>query len=87
MELQHQFEAAVARSKELTKRPSNEELLKLYALFKQASEGDVSGERPGGFDFKAIAKYDAWAEQKGKPKTDAMNEYISFMDTLYQQYS
>ena len=56
MELQQQFEAAVALSKELTKRPSNEELLSMYALFKQASEGDVSGDRPGGFDFKAIAK-------------------------------
>ncbi|MBX2966542.1 MAG: acyl-CoA-binding protein [Cyclobacteriaceae bacterium] len=86
MDIQQQFDAAVARSKELTKRPSNEELLRLYALFKQASEGDVTGERPGGFDFKAIAKYDAWAEQKGKSKTDAMNEYIGFMDNLYEQY-
>ncbi|HZB14010.1 MAG TPA: acyl-CoA-binding protein, partial [Chryseolinea sp.] len=43
------FESAVARSKEFTKRPSNEELLQLYALYKQATEGDVSGERPGGF--------------------------------------
>ena len=86
MELQQQFEAAVARSKELTKRPSNEELLSLYALFKQASEGDVSGDRPGGFDFKAIAKYDAWAELKGKSKDQAMQDYISLMDKLYQQY-
>ncbi len=86
MELQQQFEASVARSKELTKRPSNEELLKLYALFKQGTEGDVEGDRPGGFDFKAIAKYDAWAELKGKSKEDAMREYISFMDTLYQAY-
>lgn len=87
MDLQQQFEAAVARSKELTKRPSNEELLTLYALFKQASDGDVTGERPGGFDFKAIAKFDAWAEQKGKSKTDAMTEYITFMDKLYQEYN
>ncbi|MBX2946755.1 MAG: acyl-CoA-binding protein [Cyclobacteriaceae bacterium] len=86
MELQQQFEASVARSKELTKRPSNEELLKLYALFKQGSEGDVAGDRPGGFDFKAIAKYDAWAELKGKSKEDAMREYISFMDALSQEY-
>lgn len=87
MELQQQFEAAVAKSKELTKRPSNEELLLLYALFKQGSEGDVSGERPGGFDFKAIAKFDAWAEQKGKTKEAAMQKYISLMDNLYQQYA
>jgi len=86
MELQQQFEAAVSRSKELTKRPSNEELLNLYALFKQASEGDVSGDRPGGFDFKAIAKYDAWADLKGKPKEHAMQDYIALMDRLYQEY-
>ncbi len=76
----------MARSKELTKRPSNEELLDLYALFKQASEGDVTGDRPGGFDFKGIAKYDAWAERKGKSKEDAMKEYITLMDRLYAEY-
>ena len=54
----------------------------LYALYKQATEGDVSGERPGGFDFKAIAKYDAWAEVKGKSKDDAMKEYVSLVDRL-----
>lgn len=86
MELQQQFESAVSRSKELTKRPSNEELLNMYGLFKQASEGDVSGDRPGGFDFKAIAKYDAWAELKGKSKEQAMQDYIALMDKLYQQY-
>lgn len=87
MELQQQFEAAVSKSKELTKRPSNEELLLLYALFKQGSEGDVSGDRPGGFDFKAIAKYDAWAEHKGKTKEAAMQEYVSLMEKLHQQYA
>jgi diazepam-binding inhibitor (GABA receptor modulating acyl-CoA-binding protein) len=86
MDLQQQFEQAVARSKELTKRPSNEELLNLYGLFKQATDGDVDGDRPGGFDFKAIAKYDAWAELKGKAKETAMNEYIALMDKLYQEY-
>jgi diazepam-binding inhibitor (GABA receptor modulator, acyl-CoA-binding protein) len=86
MDLQHQFDAAVNRSKELTKRPSNEELLSLYALYKQATEGDVTGERPGGFDFKAIAKYDAWAELKGKSKETAIQEYIALMDKLYEAY-
>ena len=86
MELQQQFESAVARSKELTQRPSNTELLDLYALFKQGTEGDVSGDRPGGFDFKAIAKYDAWAAFKGKTKDQAMQDYINLMDKLYQQY-
>jgi len=87
MNLADQFQAAVARSKELTKRPSNEELLKLYALYKQATEGDVTGDRPGGFDFKAIAKYDAWEELKGKPKETATTEYIALVDDLHQQYS
>jgi acyl-CoA-binding protein len=87
MELQQQFESAVTRSKELTRRPSNEELLLLYALFKQATEGDVSGERPGGFDFKAIAKYDAWEELKGKSKELAMQDYIQLVEKLHQQYA
>ena len=86
MELQQTFDSAVARSKELTKRPSNEELLSLYALFKQATEGDVFGERPGGFDFKGIAKFDAWAELKGKTKEQAMQDYVALMDRLYQEY-
>ena len=82
-----QFESAVARSKEFTKRPSNEELLQLYGLFKQATEGDVTGERPGGFDFKAIAKFDAWQELKGKSKEVAAAEYVAFVDALSKQYS
>jgi acyl-CoA-binding protein len=85
--MQAEFEKAVAQSKELTKRPSNEELLQLYALYKQATDGDVTGDRPGGFDFKAIAKFDAWAEVKGKSKDDAMKEYIALMARLYQQYA
>ena len=87
MELQQQFDQAVAKSKELTKRPSNEELLLLYALFKQATDGDVSGDRPGGFDFKAIAKFDSWADQKGKSKEEASKEYVSLVERLHQQYA
>lgn len=86
MDLQ-QFENAAARSKQFTKRPTNEELLQLYALYKQATEGDVSGERPGGFDFKAIAKFDAWEELKGKSKEQAMQEYVSLVDALHQHYA
>ncbi|HEY5916900.1 MAG TPA: acyl-CoA-binding protein [Chryseolinea sp.] len=81
------FESAVERSKQLTKRPTNEELLELYSLYKQATEGDATGERPGGFDFKAIAKYDAWSELKGKPKEQAMEEYVSLVERLHQQYA
>jgi len=87
MALEDDFNAAVTRSKELTKRPSNEELLDLYALFKQATEGDVSGERPGGFDFKAIAKYDAWASRKGASKEKAMQDYVALVTKLHQNYA
>ncbi|HEY0740195.1 MAG TPA: acyl-CoA-binding protein [Chryseosolibacter sp.] len=87
MDLQQEFDQAVARSKELTKRPSNEELLQLYGLFKQATEGDVTGERPGGFDFKGIAKYDAWAELKGTSAEEAKKQYIAFVAKLHQEYA
>lgn len=86
MSLTEDFNAAVSQSKELTKRPSNEELLELYSLFKQGSEGDVAGERPGGFDFKAIAKYDAWAARKGTSREDAMRQYIELMKKLQGKY-
>ena len=81
-----EFQAAADKSKAFTKRPDNQELLTLYALFKQATEGDVSGERPGGFDFKAIAKFDAWAEQKGKSKEAAQSEYVAFVQKLPESY-
>jgi len=82
-----QFENATVRSKQFTRRPSNEELLQLYALFKQSTAGDVSGDRPGGFDFKEIAKYDAWEEIKGKSKDDAMKEYIDLVNKLETLYA
>jgi len=86
MALLDDFNSAVAQSKELTKRPSNEELLDLYALYKQATEGDIDEPRPGGFDFKAIAKHDAWNSKKGKTKDQAMEEYVALMNSLSQQY-
>jgi len=79
------FENAVKRSKTLKERPSNDILLKLYSLYKQATEGDVTGERPGGFDFKGAAKYDAWTEQKGKSNEEATNEYIQLVDKLISE--
>ncbi|MGJ3236854.1 acyl-CoA-binding protein [Marivirga sp.] len=83
MSLQEDFKNAAERSKtDIKDRPSNEDLLKLYALFKQGEEGDVKGERPGGFDFKAIAKYNAWEELKGKPSEEAMKEYIDLVNKL-----
>ena len=87
MDLNKQFEEAAAKSKEMTRRPTNEELLRLYALYKQGSEGDVSGDRPGGFDFKAIAKFDSWEELKGMSQDKAKEEYIAFVNKLLQQYA
>ena len=87
MPLPEDFQSALAKSKEFTKRPSNEELLDLYALFKQATEDDASGDRPGGFDFKAIAKFDAWASRKGMAKDQAMREYVDLVAKLEQSYT
>jgi acyl-CoA-binding protein len=85
MALLEDFNTAVAQSKELPSRPSNEDLLQLYALFKQATDGDVAGDRPGGFDFKAIAKYNAWEEKKGTGKEQAMQEYVSLVERLKKE--
>jgi acyl-CoA-binding protein len=78
---------AAEKSRQLPSRPSNEELLTLYSLYKQATEGDIQGDRPGGFDFKAIAKYDAWAKLKGMSQEDAEASYIKFVDDLVAKYS
>ena len=85
MNLLENFNTAVSQSKELPSRPSNEDLLLLYALFKQATDGDISGERPSGFDFKAIAKYSAWEEKKGLSKEQAMQEYVSLVERLKKE--
>lgn len=82
MATQQEFESAVERSKTLTERPSNDVLLKLYALYKQGSEGDVNTERPGGFDFKNIAKWDAWKKLEGKSQDEARAEYVQFVNEL-----
>jgi acyl-CoA-binding protein len=87
MTLEQQFQQAADRSKSMTRRPSNEELLELYALFKQGTEGDVTGDRPTGFDFKGMAKFDAWASRKGVSKEEAMQQYVALVDRLAQQYS
>jgi acyl-CoA-binding protein len=85
MALLDDFNTAVSQSKELPARPSNEDLLQLYALFKQATEGDVTGDRPGGFDFKGIAKYDAWAEKKGVSKEQSMQDYVNLVERLKKE--
>jgi diazepam-binding inhibitor (GABA receptor modulator, acyl-CoA-binding protein) len=80
------LEEAVARTQQFTTRPSNEELLRLYGLYKQATEGDNEEERPGGFDFKAAAKYNAWLLLKGKSKEDARQAYIDLVSQLSANY-
>ena len=82
MSLDAEFKQAFESSKNLKSRPSNEVLLEIYSLYKQATEGDVSGDRPGGFDFKAIAKYDAWSSRKGMTKEEAMTQYVNLIQKL-----
>ncbi|MBA4343631.1 MAG: acyl-CoA-binding protein [Methylibium sp.] len=82
MSLKEKFEAAMAESKNLPERPDNMTLLKIYALFKQGSSGDVEGSRPGFTDMVGRAKYDAWAALKGTSADDAMQQYIDLIESL-----
>ena len=83
MQLKEQFEQAAAISKTLSQKPDNETLLNLYSLYKQSTQGDVSGEAPTNpFDFVAKAKYNAWEKLNGKPKETAMQEYIDLVTML-----
>lgn len=83
MDLKAQFEQAMAESKTLPEKPPNEVLLQLYSLYKQGSIGDVNTEPPSNpFDFVNKAKYNAWAELKGKSQDDAMKEYIALVEKL-----
>jgi acyl-CoA-binding protein len=80
--LTERFEEAVAKSKTLTTRPDTQTLLKIYALYKQGTQGDVQGDKPGFVDMVGRAKYEAWEGQQGKSQDDAMNEYIALIDRL-----
>ena len=77
-----EFEAALAAVKGLTQDPGNDVKLRLYALYKQATEGDVSGKRPGMMDFVGRAKYDAWAGLAGTSAEDAEAQYVAEVATL-----
>ena len=81
-DLPTRFEQAVAASKDLSERPDNATLLRLYALYKQATAGDASGERPGFADMVARAKWDAWNVLKGQSANEAMQAYIDLVDSL-----
>jgi diazepam-binding inhibitor (GABA receptor modulator, acyl-CoA-binding protein) len=82
MTLLESFEDAQRRVKALSRRPSNDELLELYGLFKQATAGDVSGARPGLLDPKGRAKFDAWTKKKGLAKDPAMTAYVALVNRL-----
>ena len=81
-DIRKQFDAAAAASKNLKERPDNNTMLKLYALFKQATVGDVEGKRPGFTDMVGRAKYDAWAAAKGKTADEARREYTALIHSL-----
>ena len=81
-DLKASFEKAVADSKSLPEKPDNMTLLKIYALYKQATGGDVDGKRPGFTDMVGRAKWDAWNEIKGKSDKDAMKDYVALIESL-----
>lgn len=81
-DLKAQFERAAQEAQQLPKRPENDVLLKLYALYKQATAGDVSGARPGILDMQGRMKYDSWAKVKGLSSDQAMGDYVALVEQL-----
>jgi diazepam-binding inhibitor (GABA receptor modulating acyl-CoA-binding protein) len=81
-DLRSQFEQAVKDSKSLPEKPDNPTLLKIYALYKQASSGDAQGERPGFSDLVGRAKWDAWDQLRGKTQEAAMQDYVDLIESL-----
>ncbi|MGJ7902902.1 MULTISPECIES: acyl-CoA-binding protein [unclassified Lysobacter] len=81
-DIQSAFEQAAKDVQSLTDRPDNDTLLRLYALYKQGAEGDVSGPKPGFFDFVGTAKYEAWEKLKGTAQADAQKKYVDLVKKL-----
>jgi len=81
-----EFAAAQVRVKQLPKTPASDELLELYAYFKQATVGNVQGDRPGMLDFKGRAKFDAWAARSGVGKDEAKTAYVELVARLVSKY-
>ena len=86
MSLTEDFEAAQAAVKTLSQMPATDELLTLYALFKQGTVGDATGKRPGMLDMKGRAKFDAWSKKKGTAKDDAMHSYVGLVADLKKKH-
>lgn len=82
MATQEEFDTAAAAVQKLPKTPSNDVLLELYGLFKQASTGDATGKRPGMMNVRGRAKFDAWAARKGMSQEDARTAYVKLVSTL-----
>lgn len=80
--LQASFEKAAEDIKKLAERPDNDTLLKLYALYKQGADGDISGPKPGFFDFVGTAKYEAWAKLQGTTQDEAQKKYVDLVAKL-----
>lgn len=80
------FEQAQKDIQKLTERPSNDDMLALYANFKQATQGDATGKRPGALNMVARAKYDAWAKLKGKSQDQAMDDYVAKVEELLKMH-
>ena len=85
MTSEEEFLNASVRIKSLGSRPSNQELLQLYALFKQAQQGDASGKRPGALNMVARAKFDAWSGLKGTSAEEARSQYVALVESLLQR--
>lgn len=81
-DLQARFEAAAVEARQLPDRPDNDTMLQLYSLYKQGAEGDVSGDKPGFFDFVGVAKYEAWEKLRGLDTDEAKQRYIDLVESL-----
>lgn len=81
-DLNTRFEAAAVEARQLPERPDNDTMLQLYSLYKQGAEGDVSGDKPGFFDFVGVAKYEAWEKLKGLAPDEAKQRYIDLVNAL-----
>ena len=81
-DLKSRFEQAAKDVQTLPERPDNDTLLRLYALYKQGSEGDVHGPKPGFFDFVGTAKYEAWSKLTGMPQAEAKQKYVDLVKKL-----
>jgi acyl-CoA-binding protein len=87
MALDDDFSSAKTRVEKLTKTPTSDELLELYSLYKQATQGDATGARPGMLDFKGRAKYDAWSTRRGMTRDGAKQAYVDAVARLEKKYA